>query len=255
MTQSRPGARVGILLVLLTAAPAAAGAAPAEKAVRALLERAVRAHGGRQRLEKLRADRVTLRGTLRVGADKVPFVSETTVQPPGQFRSVVRLTRGGTTHTLVQALDGGHALFALDGREHPVPQARREELRRALQLDRAVRLLPLLTDPSLRLEWLGEATVNGRTALGVKVTALGGPELRLYFDKEQALLAKSEHQLPGPDGKAVRHETYYGAYRDVGGIRRPGKVVGFRDGTAVLEAELADVEYLDSVEPDAFRRP
>jgi hypothetical protein len=254
MTRLRRHARTGALIALLLALPTVAGPGPATESPREIIERAIKSHGGRERLARLRADRVKLVGKIKFGVERVPFVGETTVQPPGQFRTVLEVTAGGKSHKVVRLLDGDRTVLTLDGVEQPVAAAQREELRHTLQLNRAMRLVPLLEDRAFTLAPLDEIQVNGRKAVGVRVTT-GGRELRLYFDKEHALLVKTEHLLDGAGGKKVRHESYYGAYADVEGYKRPGKVVAFRDGVPVMEATLAEVSQFESLSPEVFRRP
>jgi hypothetical protein len=242
--------RTATLALLL----ASAGSAGAQETARALIERAVKAHGGKERLARVGADRVKFKGNLTIGPSAVPFVGETTVQLPGRYKSVVQLS-APRPHTVVHVLDGDRAGITIDGRAQKVPDAQREQLRQTLQLDRAMRLLPLLSDPSFRVSLLGEATFNGRPALGVRVVVPGQREVRLYFDRATALLVKTEHFLPGADGKVVRQEGHYSAYREAGGYLRPGKVTAFRDGIKVMEAELLEARTLEHVDAAEFKVP
>jgi hypothetical protein len=241
---------VWIILGLLDPAPAAG-----QEPVRSLIERAIKAHGGQQRLARARADRVKMRGTLFIGGGRVPFVSETTVQLPSQFKNVVRLTQVGRAYTIVHLLDGSQASITLDGRPQRLTAASRAELQQTLQLNQAMRLAPLLTERGFILTALGEAKVNGQAVLGVKVEVGGGRELYLYFDRATALLLKTEHFLAGADGKKVRQEAYYSDFRDVAGYRRPGKVTAFRDGNKVMEAELVEAQQFDRLSPLEFSQP
>jgi hypothetical protein len=242
---------VGSVALLL----GAAGLAAAQESARAVIERAIAAHGGRERLARARADRVKVRGTLFAKTD-VPFVSEMTVQLPGQFKSVIELTSDGEKHTVVQAINGDKAAVWIDGRpQTKIPPPALAEMRGRLHLDRAVRLVPLLTEKTFDLAYLGESKVNERTAVGVKVTSKGQREVRLYFDKAAGLLAKTEHVFDDGKGKEVRQEEYYGGYQDVGGIKRPTKVVALRDGKKLMEGEVIDVKYLDKVDEEEFTKP
>ncbi len=254
MRRTFAGARQG-MVSLVALLLFAAGPALAQEAPRALIERAIRAHGGQERLARARADRVKMKGTLVVGTTKVPFVSETTVQLPGQFKSVVQVTGDGKTHTVVHLLNGERSIVLLDGKEQELPAPTRAQMRQTLDLEQAMRLVPLLTSPAFKLTSLGEMKLNGRETVGVLVTVGGQRELKLYFDKASALLVKSEHAVDGPGGKKVKQEAYYGNYRDVDGYRRPGQVVAFRDGTRVMDAELVEVKSFARIDPAEFTRP
>src|SRR5258708_40015679 len=71
-----------------------ASSATAQDPVRALIQRAVVAHGGLEKLSGVRADKVKLKGTLHIGSSAVPFTNELTIQAPEQFKSIVRISEG-----------------------------------------------------------------------------------------------------------------------------------------------------------------
>jgi hypothetical protein len=227
----------------------------AQESPNAIIERAIAAHGGQQRLARVRADRVRLSGTLHVGASAVPFSNETTVQLPDHFKSVVRLTLGERTQVVVHLLDGERAAILVDGQAQPVSSSHLAQLRQTLQLDHALRLVPLLTDPAFSLSLLGDTEINERPAVGVRVLGHGQRDVRLFFDRQTGLLVKTEQLLDGAGGKDVRHEAYYSKYRDVGGYLRAGKVVAYRDGRKVMEAELLSAQPLEQIDPGEFSRP
>jgi hypothetical protein len=237
--------------LLLTLAPAAWAQDPA----RNILERAVVAHGGVERLSAVRADKVKLKGTLFLGKASAAFTDEIAVQAPGQFKSVVRLGEGQAAHTVVHLLDGEKATILVDGRAQPVTGAALAQMRQTLQLDQAMKLVPLLRDPAFHVSGLGEYRYNGRVVVGVRVEGRGQRDLRLYFDKETALLVKSEHLLDNPGGPDVRQEAYYADYRDVGGYRRPGKVTAYRDGKLISEAVLVEAQRFSRLDPAEFSKP
>jgi hypothetical protein len=240
----------GAVVSLLGALPAGAQDSP-----QALIERAIQAHGGRERLAKVRADRVKLKGKLVVGAAEVPFVGETVVQPPGQYKSVVLLNAEGKPHTVVHVVDGPKAGVFLDGVAQTPDPAVTAQLRHTLNLERALRLVPLLTDWAFALAPAPAIKINGRPADGVAVTVNRRQEMKLYFDRETGLLVKTEHSLPAPGGKVVKHEGYYGAYRDLGGYLRPTRVVAYRDGKKVMEAQLLEARAVERVDPAEFDGP
>src|SRR5262245_62257206 len=129
------------VLVLLSAS------APAPESARAVIERAIVAHGGYEKLARNRAERVKLKGTMQVGTSAVPFTNELTVQLPGQYKSVVKIEEGQRSHTIVHLLDGEKAVILIDGQSQPVSGVHLAQLRQTLQLEQAMRLVPLLSDP------------------------------------------------------------------------------------------------------------
>jgi hypothetical protein len=185
----------------------------------------------------------------------VSFTNETTVQLPDHFKSVVRLTFGEKTQTIVHLFDGDRATIVVDGQTQPVTTTHTSQLRQTLQLNQALRLVPLLADPTFQLTPLGETNINGRPALGVRVMGHGQRDVRLFFDRSSGLLVKTEQLLDGVGGKDVRNEAFYSHYRELGGYLRPGKITALRDGVKVMEAELLDAQPLEYVAPIEFVRP
>ncbi len=242
------------ILLAICAAASLAAPAPPDDAARAVIERAVKAHGGFERLSRLRADRVTTQGVLIVKDRDTPFLTETTVQLPDHFRNVIHL-QGERQTTFVNIVNGDKIYFTLDGQPEKVTDNLAAELRETLQLNQAIRLVPLLTDKAYTLEPLGDVKVEDQPAVGVKATPKGGRELRLFFSKDSGLLIKTEHTIDDGAGKEVVQEEMYSDFQDVEGYRRPMKIAVFRNGKKIMEAEVVEVKYLDKVDAGEFAKP
>lgn len=232
-----------------------AGLARGDESPRQLLERACAAHGGRPTLARAHAERLTLKGTIHVGAASVPFAEDRAVQLPARYRSEVRVTQGSASHSVVHALDGDKAAIWVDGREAPVTATHRAQLLQAMQLSLAMKLAPLLDDPSFAFFGMGRFSLDGRPVVGVRVVGKLQRDLTLYFDEATARLVRSDHLVDGPGGKDVRQEAHYSDYRELGGHPRPCKVVVFRDGKKVMDAEITDARPIDGIHPDDLKRP
>jgi hypothetical protein len=242
----------GIVAFLLGGA---GGAAAQEDAAHAIVERAVKAHGGAEALGRIKAERIKFKGSLVLRGHSVPFTDETTVQLPKQFKHVIETNDGTDKHTIVQIVNGDKVYVAIDGRAMKAEAALLAEVRTLMELRRAQRLLPLLEDKSYRLADLDEIKVNDRPAVGVRVTGRGRKELRLHFDKEYGLLVRAEFALDDGKGKQVRQHFYFGDYKDIGGFRRYTKVQVYRDGKQVMEAELLDAKTFDKIDESEFAQP
>jgi hypothetical protein len=164
--------------------------------------------------------------------------------------------REGRTQTLVNLVNAGKMMVFVNGkRESKIDAAAQREMAAKMQLQRAYRLVPLLRDRGFDLAPLGEIKVNDRPALGVRVTARGKPELRLFFDKELGLLVKTESFLDDGAGKLVRHEEYLGDYKDFNGCKRFYKIAAYKEGKKVMEAEVVDVKYFEHIDSGEFSKP
>src|SRR5262249_8235779 len=101
-----------------------------------------------------------------------------------------------------------------------------------------------------------EAKVDKNAALGVKVTRKDYPEVTLYFDKETGLLVKSSFRTKSPEQKfkEVTQDNYYQKYRDIEGVKLPGKMAINRTATVFVEEEVSDYKA-GKVDAKAFARP
>jgi hypothetical protein len=229
-------------------------AAPADDEARAIIERAVKAHGGFERLSRVRADRVRCKGVLIVNDKETPFTSETTVQPPSRFRNLFDL-QGARKAVFVEVLNGDKVSFSIDGQPQKVDDGLATEVRETMQLNRIIRLVPLLTDKAYTLQPLGEVKVEDQPAVGVKATAKGRRDVRLFFNKANGLLIKTEHLMDDDAGKTVVQEEFYGDFKDDEGYKRPMKITAYRNGKKIMEAVVLDVKYLDKVDEEEFTKP
>ena len=96
--------------------------------------------------------------------------------------------------------------------------------------------------------------VNGRQARIIRVAPKGKREIKLWFDDETGLLVKTDHPV-GLETKPMLQEEYYGDFREMGAFRRPAKMVTHRAGKKIMEAELVEVRYLDSIPESEFLAP
>jgi len=117
-----------------------------------------------------------------------------------------------------------------------------------------VLLLPL-KDPTLKLESVADATVDGKPCAGVRVT---GPDKRpfvVYFDRQSGLPLRMTARMTGFMGQDYDQETLFSDYRDVEGIRKAMRIVVKRDGERFLEQTITEFRVLKDVPPETFVLP
>jgi hypothetical protein len=229
-----------VVLLLVAGSPAVFG----QETAKAVVERAVAAHGGAEKLSRARADRSRWRGVVWAGNASAPFTSEVTVRLPKKYKSSVTLREGDRTRVVVHEVDGDAATITIDGVEQKVQGTHANQLRQTLELEAVMRLAPLLDEKAYVLTLLGDFRMGAQTLVGVLVKGGGQREVKLYFDRQTSLLVKAEQKIDG-DGKDVVQEVLYRDHRDVGGYKRPGRAAVYRDGKKVMEAELIDAVPLE----------
>jgi hypothetical protein len=234
--------RASVVVLLLAGA---VSAVHAQESAHSIIQRAVAAHGGLDKLSRARADRTRMRGVIYVGKATAPFTSEVTVQLPKKYKMVLAMREADKARVVIHELDGDSVSVTIDGKAQQAQGTHANQLRQTLELESALRLAPLLDAKAFALTALGEFKLNDRVVVGVLVRGSGQRELKLYFDKETALLVKTEQKVDGGDGKDVVQEAFYRDHREVGGRIRPGRAAAYRDGKKVMEAELIDAVRLD----------
>jgi outer membrane lipoprotein-sorting protein len=243
-------------MVALTLTVPAGRVAAQEETAKAIIERAIEAHGGEERLARIHASRVRYRGTFFLLMDQTrAFIAETTFQLPSQFKTVIESTTPDKKkHTGVHVINGDKMSMTADGVPQTMDAAQVQDIRARMLINRAVLLVPLLRDRNYQLSVVETVKVNDRPAVGVRVAPMGkaGIELRLYFDKELGLLVKTEYPRSDGAGKVVREEQYFGNFKDDGGYKRPYKFVVEWGGKKIMEAEITDVKNYSHLDDNEF---
>jgi hypothetical protein len=222
---------------------------------KAILEKAIKAHGGAEKLNKLRAVQAKSKGNIQLlgGLD---FTQEMTTSFDGKFKEVMNLEINGKKANVVTLYNGQKGSLTLNGMDQELPEKVLEELKEASYAIKAARLVPLLTDPMYTLSALGEVKVNDKPAVGVKVSSKGHRDISLYFDKDTGLLAKTEsRKLDGQTMQEVDEERIVTEYQDVDGQKAAKKLVVNHDGKKFMELEVSDIKFLDKVDDSEFQKP
>jgi hypothetical protein len=185
---------------------------------RALVERAVRACGGREVLAHEPAVYTRVRGELGPGAPGAKVEINGRIYADVGRRSRIELEAriGDDRHEMVTVKDGPRSWRRVDGAVTQLPD---EELRQQEAWDhreRIAALLPLLDDKGFTLTPLGEVKVDGRPAAGVKVSYKGRADVRVYFDRATGLLVKTGFMEKDREGgRETLCEVVHGDYQDV----------------------------------------
>jgi outer membrane lipoprotein-sorting protein len=238
-----------LLLVGLT------GPARAGDDARAVLAKAVAALGGEAKLARIRAARSTLKGTLFDGNREIPFTGEITFQLPGQIKIALTLKTAPKAKTVVEVIDGDKGWIAIDGQVSEADPASLARTNQQLYLSRVTWLVPLLKEKEFELTTLKETKVDERPAAGVKVASKGQKDIDLYFDKESGLLVKLEYLTKNNQGREVTQEDSFSNYAEFGGVKLPKKSVSFQDGKKLVEVEITDAKFPDSIPASEFGKP
>lgn len=229
----------------------------ADDKARAVIERAIKAQGGEEKVAQLRTMRIKVEGSAELvpGQPKVALIVEDVWQMPDRYKSTSTVTLGGQKVTQTQTINGDKGWIQADGKTQDMPKdalTEMKEQRFAEDLDR----LSFLKDASVELSMLDEVKVDDKPAVGVLVKSKGHRDVKLYFDKKTALLVKREHHVLDPlSGKEVAQEVVFGDYQEKDGLKHYKTITAFRDGKKFVEAKVTEIEFYKKLDEKTFAKP
>jgi hypothetical protein len=239
---------------LLVGFEAARGDEGADQArLRAVLEKGISAHGGRDKLAKLKAYRIRIRGSAEVNGATVRFTAESVIQLPAQYR--VKVQVGDENEPLLRVINGDKAWQRVGGQTEELKDEQLAEIRAGMHLIYVRSLLPLLNGKAYRLSPLGEIQISDRPVVGIKVTKKGEKDIDLYFDKVNGLLVKSMRWGVGFNQKEINLETFYRDFKEIDGLRQPMTFLLHHDGKSYMRQEVTDLQFVDRLDDDEFAKP
>jgi hypothetical protein len=234
----------GVLAIIL------ASPLRADDAAKATVDKAVKAIGGMQKLDKLKAVTTKDKGTYYGMGDGIPYTANYSTQWPDRFRVEIE-------GYIIIVLDGDKGWTQMNGETKEMDKEELARHQEDLFANWVTNLKPL-QDKAFILAPLGEIKVDGKPAVGVKVSHKDHKDISLYFDKDTGLLVKTERRVQtGPEqgNMEVNQETFFSDYKDVDGLKIPMKAVIKRDGKQFVEAEHIEVKLVDKLDGKVFAKP
>jgi hypothetical protein len=204
-----------------------------------LLDKNLKAMGGKDKLKALQAVRMT--GTMKLGPMEAPFVI-TKARPSGMR---VDFTIQGMTGT--QAYDGttGWMLMPFTGNKDPqkMTEDMLKEIRSEADFDGPTFDYKAKGN---KVEYAGKEDVQGTPAYKLHVTTKDGKESNVYLDADTYLAIKSEGKRT-IQGQELEMETSIGSYKTVDGLTFPYSIESHMKGK---ESQGGQALTIDKIELD-----
>jgi hypothetical protein len=242
------------LAVILVSDPASLSRA-ADPDPSAILDRAIKALGGEDKLSKLQIVTWKVKGKLNFNDNESEFTGQSTAQGLDHYRSEFHSEFNGNPVRGVVVLNGdkgwrkfGDMLSQLDA------DAIANE-KRGVYLQIVPTTLVPLKGKGFKIQVGPEEKVGDKLAVSLKVTGPDGKDFTLYFDKETGLPVKLVAKVVGPDNSEFTQETTYASYKEFDGVKRATKIEGKRDGERFVQVEVTEHKALNNVAPDIFAEP
>jgi hypothetical protein len=234
---------------LLVTVPEAALQADEQQHVRAIIARAIKAHGGAERLTQFPAQSWEESGVYYGLGESTPYKASIAAHYPRRVKIDVE-------NQFTAVVNGDHGWMAVQGKTRDLGKDTLDDRLAEQYADWVTTLLPL-REKRFKLALLDDALVESHPATGVRVSWKDHRGLTLYFDKASDLLVKSEQRVKSQEqqGQEVTQEIILLDFEDVQGIKFPRKTVTRRNGKLFLETTRTELKRLEKLDDSLFVRP
>ena len=217
-----------------------------------VIEKAIKAHGGKDTLEKDVAFAADMTGEIQLPFGQTKFDGKLATELPDKYRMAMNMSIGGTDVSIVQSVNGKTVRMTVNGMAQPLPESVETELRTAIALQEIGQLVTLLDSDKYKLK-AGEATkVGGQPAVTVVVTPTGGKPVELAFDEKSGYLVQTVREALSPEEKAVKETTVMSEFKEVGKAIVGSKIVVTHDGKPFMTATMSDMKLAEKLPPATF---
>jgi len=246
---------LGVVLAIFFVAAAGGPARADDKEPNAILDRAIKAMGGEEKLKKLDAMTWKSKASIIINGDSNDITLNSTVQGLDHYRTEFEGKFQDNPFKGVVVLNGnkGWRKFgdqAMDMDEDAVANEKRQ-----IYLQVIPTKLVILKDKGYKFEAADEQKVGEKPAAGIKVTTPDGKDFKIYFDKETGLPARIVAKVVGFDGQEFTQETTLKDYKDFDGIKKATKADSKRDGEDFVKSETTEFKVLEKADPKTFEEP
>jgi hypothetical protein len=222
----------------------------------AIVEKAIQAAGGKEKLEKQKVLSWKTKGKLTIEGGENPFSTEVTVQGLDHMRTAFKAEFSGMPIEGVTVVAGDKAWRQFGGvTMEIVDDASLTNEKRSIELQVLPTLLTPLAGGQYKLASGGEATIDGAAADAVVVTPPRGKEFTIYFSRETGLPIGLKAKILDFTGAEFEQETRYSNYAEMNGIQKAKKIVALRDGQPFLTHEVEEFQSLESAPEGTFAAP
>ncbi len=192
-----------------------AGAAVQAQTADELIEKSLKASGGREKVEAIKSFRMTGKAMAPQGIEATVVIE---YKQPDKIRS--ETTFQGMT--MIQTLNGteGWMVAPFTGKKDPEKMSAEDAKQAAEQMDSNPLYLTQYKEKGHTVEYVGKEDIEGTPAYKLKVTKKSGDVLYLYLDSESYLPVKTNGRII-MQGQVMESDITLGDYKAVDGVLFP----------------------------------
>ena len=221
----------------------------------AIIDKAIKAAGGVEKLNKIKAEKWTTKGAMEVMGMKMNYTGDYYFQPPALLRFDIEADVGGQKFKFSAATDGKVFWQRMGDMIEEMDKKKAAAFRHTVYTMSLSQLTPL-TGKGFTFAAVDEIMVEGKPAVGVKVDSADHASVTLYFDKKTGLLVKSSTMIWDEfTVQDVKQEVFFLNYKEVDGRANYEKLVIHRDGKHLLTEEIVSHKSVEKHDPQLFAKP
>jgi hypothetical protein len=229
-------------------------ASHAQEEAKAILDKAIKAHGGEDVLAKSLAGRIKSKGKIDI-LGGIEFTQESAFMLPDKLRDSMEMEVMGQKIATLTLMNGDKISLKANGQDVPLDDNLKAEFKSVSQMLAVGRLVGL-KDKKFELSPVGEVKVEGKPALGLRISAKGMNDITMFFDKDSGLMVKLDRRGVDPmTGQEFAEERIVQEYVKVDELPVPKRILVNRDGKKFLEAEILEMKFLEKIDENEFTNP
>jgi hypothetical protein len=244
------------IIALLVMTSPASGNDAQEAEARRVVEKALKAMGGKEKLADAKAATFKTKGKFHwFGAD-TDFTGEFAMEGTTKGRSVFHFELMGKKQTIIAVVNGKQGWVKTNDMVVEVDsKTLTTQMGDHGYITEMAMLLPLARgDKGIMLSPLEESKEGDRTVIGVEFSRKGYTTVRLFFDKETALPRKLEWKA-SVEGKEESHDIVLSDYKEIGGLKVAMKLMARRKAKVFYEYEISDFKTIDRLDDKLLEKP
>jgi hypothetical protein len=244
-----------VFSIVFISASAASTSGADEKEARAIVDKAFRTMGGKEKLATIRAATWTAKGKFYGFGAGVDFQGTFAVQGADKGRTELKFEFMGQKFVVISVLNGDTGWVKSNDMLIELDKKTLVTQKEHAYFIELASLAPLARDEKdLTLSALGEAKVENVEALVVKVSRKDVPDVQLFFDKKTSLPIKAEWKSL-IDTKEQRFEIRLDNYKEIEGVKVAMKVVLKHDGKLFQDSEISEFTIVDRLDEKSLSKP
>jgi hypothetical protein len=221
----------------------------------AVVDKAIKAMGGAEKLGALKAGSWKSKGVISFGGDDNKLSTQTTFQGHDHFRNDFQVDLGGNPTSGSTVLAGDKCWVKFGDNVTEMDKDGIDKQKHNLYLQHASMNPALLKSKHFKLGAVSQDKVDGKAATSVKCTGPDGKEFTVTFDDESGLPVKYVANRFGFQGDDAPEEISLGGYKDFDGVKVATKVNTKRSGEKFMTLEISDFKVQSDVDAKTFAEP